>query len=332
MSFEFPKRIVHGGAGKRLQEKTHKHVLDFSASVNPLPPRFSWDCDSMDLLCYPDDDYTRLKERIAQTFGKKPEEICVGNGSVELIRAFCRVMLTDKKKYFLSSPTFGEYDLSARLAGAFITASSDTADVCFVCNPNNPTGILQPKNELLYQLERCAHNGSTLFCDEAFIELSDPNESLADISNPHLFVLRSLTKSFSVPGIRFGYGFGSPDLIEKIETARDPWSVNAFAESYAMEAFLHVDELAASRDYIAKERDWLVKELAGREFYPNPSSTNFILVDCKRDVQSLVQGLLHEGILVRDCTSFGLPHCIRIAVRLHAENQQLVEALDRCVR
>ncbi len=111
--------------------------------------------------------------------------------------------------------------------------------------------MLQPKKALLSLLDQCTWHGSTLFCDEAFIELCDPKESLADITSPHLFVLRSLTKSFSCPGIRFGYGFGSPELIEKIETARSPWSVNAFAESYALEALLHIEELAASRDYIA---------------------------------------------------------------------------------
>ncbi len=332
MSFEFPQRVIHGGAGKRLQEKTQKHVLDFSASVNPLPPGFAWDRDSPDIFCYPDDDYAFLKERIAHTFKRKPEEICVGNGSIELIRVFCRVCLQNGKKYFYTPPTFGEYDLSACLAGATIATSSDTADVHFVCNPNNPTGILQPKKTLLFLLDQCARHGSMIFCDEAFIELCDPKESLADITSPHLFVLRSLTKSFSCPGIRFGYGFGSPALIEKIETARSPWSVNAFAESYALQALLHVEELAASRDYIARERDWLAQELLTRGFFPTPSSANFILVDCRKEVPSLVQALLYEGILVRDCTSFGLPHCIRIAVRLRAENQQLLEAMDRCVR
>ena len=72
--------------------------------------------------------------------------------------------------------------------------------------------------------------------------------------NP-LFLLRSLTKSFAVPGIRFGYGFGDPDLIAKIETARPPWSVNAYAEAFALEAFPHLDELELSRAYIVKERD-----------------------------------------------------------------------------
>ena len=94
--------------------------------------------------------------------------------------------------------------------------------------------------------------GGCSFVDEAFIELADPRESLVDVREQPLFVLRSLTKSFAVPGIRFGYGFGDPDLIAKIETARPPWSVNAYAESFALEAFLHLDELETARAYIQK--------------------------------------------------------------------------------
>ena len=79
-----------------------------------------------------------------------------------------------------------------------------------------------------------------LFCDEAFISLADPRESIADIRDPHLFVLHSLTKSFAVPGLRIGFGFGDRELVEKIETARSPWCVNAYAEAFAMEALLHI--------------------------------------------------------------------------------------------
>ena len=242
MAVDFPERVVHGGTGKRQQEKTHKTVLDFSASVNPYPPAFAWAMDPGRLSVYPDDSYSELKDRIARVFHRRPEEICVGNGSIELIRVFCSVIFRDAltpRTFFQESPTFGEYALSARLAGAVSTGGRSGAAVSFLCNPNNPTGRLTPKAEVLRQL--CAIKGQEgmLFVDEAFIELADPGESMADIRDPSLFVLRSLTKSFSVPGIRFGYGFGDPALIEKIEIARPPWSVNAYAEAYAMEALLH---------------------------------------------------------------------------------------------
>jgi threonine-phosphate decarboxylase len=327
----FPKREVHGGTGKRQREKTKKNVLDFSASVNPFPPVFSWHMDLSCLEQYPDDGYCELKEQIARTFHRSTEEICVGNGSMELIRVFCSIMLKGNKKFFAESHTFGEYALSAHLAGAHKTGTFQESHVSFVCNPNNPTGILKKKDEMIRYLESIKSYGGLLFCDEAFIELSDPAQSLAGVCDPDLFVLHSLTKSFSVPGIRFGYGFGDPDLIEKVEITRPPWSVNAFAEAYAMQAFQHWDKLTESRTAIAVERDLLDAGICALGLRCYPSAANFILVECSRDVTTLCNCLVHRNILVRNCTSFGLPTCIRVAVRTRHENQILLEALSACM-
>jgi threonine-phosphate decarboxylase len=335
MVVDFPKRVVHGGTGKLQREKTHKTVLDFSASVNPFPPKIAWHCDPECLSYYPDDTYSELKRRIGKVFHRDPSEICVGNGSIEIIRVFCSVTLgnsADPRHFYLDSPTFGEYELSARLAGADCTSERAEADVSFVCNPNNPTGKLLKKTHLLKLLEDVKSSKGILFCDEAFIGLSDPRESLSDIRDPALFVLHSLTKSFSVPGIRMGFGLGDPALVEKIETARSPWCVNAYAEAFAMEALLHMDDLAVSRTAIAKERSYLVSGLTSFDLICQPSSVNYILVECGRDVGPLCQALSKKGILVRDCTSFGLPTSIRVAVRTHDENSRFLEALASCVR
>ena len=290
MAVDFPKRVVHGGTGKLQREKTHKTVLDFSASVNPFPPKINWHCDPADLEYYPDDSYHELKSRISSVFHRDPSEICVGNGSIEIIRVFCSVALGRSHsagKYYTDPPTFGEYELSARLAGAERTLNADTADVTFLCNPNNPTGTLLPRNEILARLARVNQHGGLLFCDEAFIGLADPKESLTDVRDPGLFVLHSLTKTFSVPGLRIGFGFGDPDLVEKIETARSPWCVNAYAEAFAMEALLHLDDLAASRAAIATERDRLASGITDLGLICRPSSVNYILVECGRDVSPL---------------------------------------------
>jgi len=334
MAVDFPKRVVHGGTGKRQQEKTQKKVLDFSASVNPFPPMFEWHCDPESLSSYPDDSYHELKERIAHIFHRNPKEICVGNGSVEIIRVFCSVELGrhgSRKTFFIEPPTFGEYELSARLAGGKRSPDPDHADIRFLCNPNSPTGILLSKDSVLAHLESAKRNGSLLFCDEAFIELTEPGSSVADIRDPCLFVLRSLTKCFSVPGIRFGYGFGDPDIIERIETARSPWTVNSYAEAYALQALLHMDDLADSRRKIGQEREWLEQELGNLGLLCQPSCVNYLLVNCKRDVSQICNELAGLDVLVRDCTSFGLPSCIRVAVRTREENRVLVEALAACM-
>jgi len=335
MAVDFPQKVIHGGTGKRQREKTNKNVLDFSASVNPFPPKIDWHCDPQDLSAYPDDTYGELKERISTVYSRAPDEICVGNGSIEIIRVFCSVMLgrsAGTRHFFIEPPTFGEYELSARLAGAEPAAKPENADVRFICNPNNPTGTLLHRAELLHMLDVVKQQKGFLFCDEAFIALADENESLADVRDPHLFVLHSLTKSFAVPGLRIGFGFGDRDLIEKIETARPPWCVNACAEAFAMEALLHLGELADSRSAIEKERSRLVQAINELGITCFPSSVNYLLVECGRDVPSLCEALARKDILIRDCASFGLPTCIRIAVRTPDENTRLIEALGSCVR
>lgn len=335
MAVDFPRKVVHGGTGKRQREKTRENVLDFSASVNPFPPKIDWHCDAADLSAYPDDTYAALRERIGSVFHRDPEEICVGNGSIEIIRVFCSVVLGSpqgKRLFYTDMPTFGEYELSARLAGARRTGVSKKADVRFICNPNNPTGILLRREQLLEMLDTGTSRDAILFCDEAFIALADAGESLTGTRDPRLFVLHSLTKSFAVPGLRFGFGFGDPGLVEKIETARSPWCVNAYAEAFAMEALLHLDELSDSRRAIEYERNRLATGITTIGLTPRPSSVNFVLVECGRNATPLCGDLANKNILVRDCTSFGLPTCIRIAVRTPEENTRLLEALESCVR
>jgi len=325
------KKVIHGGSGKRECENTRKKVLDFSASVNPYPPEVHWECDPFFLTHYPDDSYTRLKDVIARTFRRHPDEICVGNGSIELIRTCCKVVLANKKvSFYVDNPTFGEYAYSAELFGGKQALRPEGASLRFLCNPNNPTGALRKREELLSVLDT---ENPGLFCvDEAFIELSDPGESLVTDRRRNLLILRSLTKCFSVPGIRFGYGFGSPDLIEAIEGARLPWTVNSYAEAFALQAFRHYDELEQSRMRIVKERAFLEDRLASLGLSGMPSAANFLLVETGRNVQDLCGRLRAAGILVRDCTSFGLPTKIRIAVRTRQENEALLEELAPCLR
>ena len=110
-------------------------------------------------------------------------------------------------------------------------------------------------------LKSYAEQDTILFLDEAFIELSEPAESLINTRDNHLCVLRSLTKCFSVPGLRFGYAFADPELVCALELLRSPWSVNAFAEHFAIQAFKKYHELEESRRKIRIERDYLVKSL-----------------------------------------------------------------------
>jgi len=331
MREDLPERMEHGGRVRWHRARGRGELLDFSANINPYPPDIPWTPDPLVLTDYPDDQYETLKEVIGRTFGRDAAEVTVGNGSVELIRAFCSAMLRPDDTACITPPTFAEYEMAVLLAGARCTVESSGAAVRFLCNPNNPTGTLHTRPEVLRLLGETSEQGAYLFIDEAFIELSDPRQSLAGTRHENLFVMRSLTKSFSVPGIRFGYGFGTPELIERLETVRLPWTVNAFAESFAIEAFRNYDKLETSREKIARERGWLCDRLGGLGLIYEPPAANYILVEIPIEAEVLVERLLLHNILVRDCRSFGLPRHIRVAVRTHEENEQLIEALRACL-
>jgi threonine-phosphate decarboxylase len=323
------EKVVHGGRIPPDGKGALHDYTDFSANFNPFPPKFDWIFDPELLSEYPDDTYGQLREGYARLVGRRAEEICVGNGSVEIIRTFCHVAVKPGMPVSIDTPTFGEYALSARLAGGRIDGAG--AAVRFVCNPNNPTGRLIPRSGLMEMIRAAETKGHLLFVDEAFIELSDPAQSVADVRTENAFVLRSLTKAFFVPGIRFGFGCGDPDLIERMEVMRPPWTVNAFAESYALEALHHYDRLEESRRLITREREWLCTGFREEGIRFDTSGTNFILLHCDRPAAAVATAMRAAGILVRDCTSFGLPNAIRVAVRRREENRMLLEALRSCV-
>lgn len=327
------RKAEHGGRREAEGQHNEGRVLDYSASLNPIPPVLTHNISSEAMRRYPDDYYSTLKEVIARHHHRSPEEICVGNGSVEVIRTLCHTILKPGNTAYVPLHTFSEYALSACLAGAEISGDPEAhADISFLCNPDNPSGILSTRNEVVRRLEQVTTAGGGILCvDEAFIDLADPTESVSDIRDSHLFVLRSLTKSFSMAGVRFGYGIGEPELIEAMEVMRPPWTVNAFAEAMAIQAFSRYQDLEKSRQYIRDERDRVSRRCTELGLIPSQSSANYLLLDVGMSGTDLTAAMRRHRIIIRDCTSFGLPSCVRVAIQKKEENDLLLEALAHCL-
>ena len=136
----------------------------------------------------------------------------------------------------------------------------EKAKILFICNPNNPTGQLRTREEIKALAERCKKHKTLLFVDEAFIELSDPAQSVADlaVSNNYVFVMRSLTKDFAIPGIRMGFGIASPEMAEILNTARLSWNLGAIANATGI-ALLNI-EGGIENPYLKKARALIREE------------------------------------------------------------------------
>lgn len=325
------EKAVHGDGIRQLRKASENPILDFGANLNPFPPETGWVPNPALIRDYPDDTYAELRESFARSVGRRSDEITVGNGSVDIIRTFCNTMVKADTKVFIPEPVFAEYELSVKLAGGTVVTNPSDAGLRFLCNPSNPTGHFLKYEEVTEILEDCEDAGQMLFLDEAFIDLADPAESLCNNTSENLFIIRSLTKSFAVPGLRIGFGIGNSDLIGKLEVTRPPWTVNAFAESFALAAIKQFNALAGVRERLKTERNWICQNLSECGLNYLPPSANFILVELPETATTFTQKLLDQGIFVRDCTSFGLPNNIRIAVRSRKENEQLIQAVRRCL-
>jgi threonine-phosphate decarboxylase len=179
---------------------------------------------------------------------------------------------------------------------------------------------------------KCEDQETFILVDEAFIELSDPKQSVAFMAPEmeYLVVMRSLTKSFGVPGLRLGFAATNRRLSEILNTARTPWSISSIAASAGAHLLGHGDYLEDSRRLIRSEISWLSQEMRLLGLKPLESQVNFILVSLGQNVQSdeLAEKTRQKGVLIRDCQSFGLGKSyIRIAVRTREENQKLIWAL-----
>ncbi len=339
---------VHGAKLAESAEKSGKRaceLIDFSVNLNPLgPPKLKKVLANAygTLGSYPDNRYEGFKKAASETLAVKPENIIPGNGSSELIRLFAETVIEPGDRILIPTPTFGEYEFQCRLFGGKIEhvdyrkitdVKPQGYKAVFLCNPNNPTGKLIKRGEILQLAKKCVESSVFLVVDEAFIELSDPQESIADFaaSNDFVIVLRSLTKIYAVPGLRIGFAVASPDFACILNNIRLPWSLNSLAlESGIWLLKNNGDYIDRSLGLIKKEREWLMTRLGSiRGFRPCPSDANFILVDIRDfsiDSTDMAARMLRHGIIIRDCSSFGLKNHIRIAVRKRGDNRKLIKA------
>lgn len=343
------KVAAHGGMFSN-GPKHNLELLDFSSNVNPLgfPPKVRNASKNFShISVYPDSNSNELRTHLQKYTGIPKNQIIVGNGATEIIYNYCSAFLR-KQKVLIPVPTFSEYESAAKLNGAIVyffktmnmnQNLSEFQDLfsgktcIFLCNPNNPTGILIKKKNILKILESAHAKSSMVFLDECFIELVPyGNESVVSYLKEfdNLFILRSLTKSFGLAGLRIGYGLGNKKLVEILQKIKIPWNISGIAQKSSIMALSDKSHLTKTLNVIKKESKFLtdsISKITGFACYA--SDTNFILIRSKMKSHQIQNKLLKENILIRDCRTFrGLDdNFIRIAVRTRKENLKLVEAL-----
>lgn len=340
----------HGGNILDVQKKYKRKFIDFSASINPSGLPLSVEkalvknIDS--ILHYPPSD-RKLKAKIAKYWKVDECNILLGNGSNELIYLLMNALRPKKTNIFV--PAFSEYERAARSVKSKIRFLKlrerdgfkiepemfPECDVCFIGNPNNPTGnLLIDDKKILKKLP-----SGMFVVDEAFMDFLPGQRCFTMIGNAvkskKICVLRTFTKYFAIPGLRLGYLIAHKQVVKGLDSFQSPWSINTLAQ-IAAERLIEDSSFKIRTDSIVKkEREFLfaeISKISGLKCYP--SKANFLLIkiyDPSVNSEILQRDLLKRGILIRDCSNFrGLSKkFIRVAVRRRKENAVLLTALKQ---
>ncbi|MCW4024336.1 MAG: aminotransferase class I/II-fold pyridoxal phosphate-dependent enzyme [Candidatus Bathyarchaeota archaeon] len=356
--------VSHGGDVWGFSRKYNlpiENVLDFSGPINylgPAPKAVEAVKEYAKLIrFYPDPNPVELKTEIAKYVGHgvEPENVILGNGSIELIYMITEI-LSAPFKALIPVPSFTEYEKAAlrvngettflQLPENFVlendkikAAITDDTKILCICNPHSPSGALYSREDLLDLVDYCQKKDVIFSVDENYIEFAKKGEyeTLAGMVKEYenLFVIRSVTKFYGMPGIRLGYGIASENLIEKLEVVRQPWSINSLAGYASLAAFSDKEFIQNTKETIEKEREDFAKNLSQIEgLQVFPSVTDFLLVKIlnrKLTSTMLKEQMAKQGMLIRDCCTFvGLDDSyVRVTVRSAEDNQKLTEAFKK---
>ena len=333
-------------------------LLDFCYLVNPyFPPEKMKDelKANFDVLLTQYPSGMRVNSLLAaKNFGVHQENILVGNGAAELIKSLMSYL---KGKTGFVRPTFDEYPnrYARENSVDFISDNKDYSysaddlmayfnnkdiETLVVINPENPTGNYIPKKDLLRLVEWSKKKGIKIVVDESFADFADePDNSLFDQrilqENSHLFVMKSISKSYGVPGLRLGVlASGNTDTITAMKKDVAIWNINSFAEFYMQIAEKYQQDYIASLVNFRLERTRFQNELQTiKGIRVIPSQANFVMVELEERISTkeLLKTLLVKyDILIKELTTkTNGRNYLRLAVRNTADNNVLIEALKK---
>lgn len=350
----------HGGDVARMIERYGAgDWLDFSANIAPSgPPLAALDtlrrgaADITSIVRYPTAHDRALGEALAAANGVDAERVVIANGASALIEAFVRTVAPQRA--LVPQPAFSEYARALAAAGATTVALAldpddgfrldvartiaaldrERPDAVIVTNPHNPSGACAPLEAIGAIVAAAVARGVAVLLDEAFIDYVPEQTALALATHGNVFVLRSLTKFYAMPGLRVGYGIAPAPFARELNARIPSWPVTSLAADAARAALGDQAYARTTRLVNATERAALATALRDTGVHVYESAANFVLFATPAPAPWLAERLAAEHrIVVRDCRSFaGLEdgRYVRVAVRTRDENERLVAAL-RCV-
>jgi histidinol-phosphate aminotransferase len=324
-------------------------VIKLNTNENPYMPspevmKVLQEFDAEWLRRYPDPMATMAREAAGKVFGVPADWIMAANGSDEMLALLARAFLEPGRRIAYPMPTYSlyitlaemqdattvevAYDEDYNLPVAGLLAAQ--ADLTFICTPNNPSATVAPVRDL----EKLAAGlKGVLVIDEAYTDFADEN-ALGLVSRyENVIVLRTLSKAYSLAGLRVGFGVAQPNLLEGLIKIKDSYNIDSVALRLAAAAMNDQEWMRANAGKIKASRAKLAKELEQMKFRLWPSQANFIMARPPRgDARYVYLELRDRGILVRYWDRPRLEDKLRITVGTEEENQVLVAALKELIK
>lgn len=294
---------------------------------------------------YPDPLQWKLKESITAKKKVPATHIFLGNGSDEAIDLVFRVFCEPAQDNVVAiAPTYGMYQVSADInqveyrkvhlnddfslnAKRLLNNVDEQTKVIFLCSPNNPSGNLLDRYEVLHVLENF---GGIVVMDEAYVDFSPEDSWLTHLTHyPNLIVLQTFSKAWGLAGVRLGMAFASPEIIMLFNKVKYPYNVNILTQELVLEHLQYESRKRSWVNLLLQERERLVLELRQLSYVNTiyPSSANFVLVKVG-DANAIYNYLVELSIIVRNRNNVMLCEgCLRITVGSPYENDLLINAL-----
>jgi histidinol-phosphate aminotransferase len=352
------KKMTPYAPGKPISEVKRElgldHVIKLASNENPFGPSpkavAAVEAAAKQMNIYPDGAAFDLKTALSSRFGLPNDQITLGNGSDELIHLLGLVFLgSPEDEVIVGDPSFVRYDAAADIAPAKLVKvpldscfrhdltamaakATEHTKLIFIANPNNPTGtvVLQPEIDAFL---KDIPNQATIVLDEAYFEFAKdvpgfPNSVDLIKHGAPVVGLRTFSKTYGLAGIRIGYGFGSVEVIDAFDRAREPFNVNSLAQVAAVAALTDDEHVRRTVDNNRRGMMRLSECLKAHGARAGESFGNFLFADLGRPAKPVFEAMLRKGVIIRSGEIFGTPNCVRITIGTEEEVTACIEALD----
>jgi len=290
-----------------------------------------------DFSKYPEVNGDSLRTALAQKYNLSMDNFIIGNGSTELLELVVKTYCEKEDSILTFDPSFSMYDIYGMIYGVTVNKVPTGEDfiqsidkmleyitrynpkLLFVCNPNNPTGNLVKRKDIIRLLD---NTDALVVVDEAYMEFVKESESVADLIDDYdnLIVARTFSKAYGLASSRLGYMIGNAELMNNLFKVKLPYNVNSLTLQLGLEALKMEAKMYLFVDNIITQREILKGELEKMGYKVYPSFGNFIYLKTEKD---LFNTLLEKDILIRSFNN----GCYRITVGSNEENIELLQAL-----